>query len=90
MRQAKDLVDRKETNVITRSIKVFVENGDQVAEALVQDLRNAGVVFLSSSSSGPTTVWVDGYVAHGRSAARRAVDQILQETNYQQCSGQPA
>lgn len=79
----------KETNIMTRSIKVFAENGDPVAEALEQDLRDAGVAFLGSSSSGPTTVWVDGYVAHGRSAARKAVDQILERTDGQECSGQP-
>ncbi len=54
-------------------ITYFVNERERDAAPLAEAMREAGLDFSSIPTSGPLTLWIDGYVLYGASAIRDAL-----------------
>lgn len=57
--------------------RLFINERQQGSLDLEERLRKADVHFYVIPTSGPTTIWVDGYASYGVTAVGRIVDKLV-------------
>ncbi|MBN2129721.1 MAG: hypothetical protein JW741_09500 [Sedimentisphaerales bacterium] len=62
-------------------VKLFLNQDDPGTAEIGQRLSGANIVFETSSTSGPSTIWVDDVVAHGPTAVSSFVDGLIADEN---------
>ncbi len=58
-------------------VKLFVNGLEPAEQEFVDKMDEAHIYFRSVPTSGPVTVWVDGYASHGPTAVRDTIQHLL-------------
>ena len=59
-------------------IRYFINSRESDALLIANEMRQAGIQFSSIPTTGPTTLWIDGHAHYGPTAARCAVNELVE------------
>ena len=58
-------------------VKYFINNSDPEGTHFATRMNNAGITFCCVPTSGPTTLWIDGYACYGPTAVKGMIDSLV-------------